>query len=220
MRVAVVLQKPTYTSKTRLKGGLSVQERACLVQAMLSDVLSQLSHVHSLDTFGVVTRDPDAIRITHAFGGQVFYEKVVNGMNNAVREVKALLEPRVTQMLVLPADIPLISAEEVDALLRQAENFSVTIVPCRRMTGTNGLILSPPQAMATAFGPNSMKKHCQIACDLGLNYTVSQMPSLSCDIDTMEDLRLVNRIGYGTLTKQFISQSCILNNSKDTEVTL
>lgn len=220
MRVAVVLQKPTRTSKTRLKDWLSVEERACLVQAMLTDVLSQLSQVRSLDYFGVITRDPDAIRITQAFGGHVFFEKEVNGMNHGIRAVKELLGTRVKQMVILPADIPLISAQEVDALIRRSAYFSVTIIPCRRMTGTNGLILSPPHVMDTAFGQNSMKKHCMMACDLGLDYTVSQVPSLSNDIDTIEDLRFINQIGYGTLTRQYITQSHIIQNSMDIEVTL
>lgn len=215
MRVAVVLQKPIHTSKTRLKDCLSARERACLVQAMLTDVLSQLSLVNSLDYFGVITKDPDVIRLTQAYGGHVFYEKVVNGMNQAIHGITRSLGASVKQMLILPADIPLISAREVDMLLRKSENFSVTIVPCRKMTGTNGLILSPPQVMDTAFGFNSLEKHCRIANNLGLDYTVSQEVSLSVDIDTLEDLHLVTQKGFGTHTRQFIMKNGILHKNTD-----
>lgn len=220
MRAAVVLQKSIHQSKTRLKDWLSPEERRGIVEAMLIDVLSQLSHVHSLDYFGVVTRDSDVVKITQEFGGYVFHEDVVSGMNNAIHTVRGLLGTKVKQLLILPADVPLISAKEVDDLIQSSKNRSVTIIPCRRMTGTNGLLLSPLNVMDTAFGMDSMTKHCKIAHDLGLDYTVSQVTSLSIDVDTIEDLRLVMLKGFGTRTRQYILQSGIFDKKLNIGVTM
>jgi 2-phospho-L-lactate guanylyltransferase len=62
----------------------------------------------------------------------------------------------------------------------------VAIVPDRHGTGTNALLLTPPDAFAPSFGPGSFARHRALAGDA---CRVAELPSLMHDVDTPEDLR-------------------------------
>lgn len=67
----------------------------------------------------------------------------------------------------------------------------VTIVPDRHGTGTNGLLLTPPDAIAPSFGPGSCARHEKLARTGGTAVRVERVPSLLLDIDTAEDLAVL-----------------------------
>lgn len=181
--MAIVMQKPINNAKTRLKNWLSSNERVNLVHSMLFDVINTLSKVPSIDVLCLVTSDPQALDIAKQFGIHIFSDKEANGMNNAIKFVVDALPIDVQQLLIFPADIPLISEDEIDNIVKMARNTPVTIIPCRKGTGTNGLILSPPKVIKTAFGMNSKENHCLMAMEARVNYSVVHSYSLSCDID-------------------------------------
>jgi len=62
------------------------------------------------------------------------------------------------------------------------------IVPDRHGTGTNGLLLSPPDAIAPSFGPDSCERHRALALAAGIDARIERPPSLLLDIDTGADL--------------------------------
>jgi 2-phospho-L-lactate guanylyltransferase len=62
------------------------------------------------------------------------------------------------------------------------------VIPDRHGTGTNGLLLSPPDVIAPAFGPGSCERHRQLAARAGVHCRVERTRSLSLDIDTRADL--------------------------------
>ena len=62
------------------------------------------------------------------------------------------------------------------------------IVPDRHGTGTNGLLLAPPDAIAPSFGPGSCERHRALARAAGVACRVERVPSLLLDIDTGADL--------------------------------
>lgn len=219
MNVAAVLQKPIYASKTRLKDWLSPIERSGLIEAMLSDVLSQLSEVNSIDHYMVVTCDPSAIQLANQFGAEVFYEESVQGMNQAIMGVQNTLNESVENLFILPADIPLISFAEVERVVQFSKNYSMTIIPCRKGVGTNGLILSPPKLMNTAFGIGSMEDHCRIARMQAINFEIYYSEQFSCDIDTIDDLLYMEQLGDGTKTKEYLVQKNIYKKLLTNEVT-
>lgn len=218
VNVAIVLQKPMYASKTRLKGWLSPMERSGLIEAMLSDVLTQLSQVNSLDYYMVVTCDPSAIQLANQYGAKVFYEESVQGMNQAIMTVQHTLRRNVENLFILPADIPLISFTEIEHIVEYSKDCSMTIIPCRKSIGTNGLILSPPKLMNTAFGIGSLKEHCEIASRQAIDYKIFHSESFSCDIDTIDDLLYIEQIGSGTKTKEYLFQNNIYKKLKINEV--
>ena len=61
-------------------------------------------------------------------------------------------------------------------------------MPDRHGTGTNGLLLAPPDAIAPSFGPDSCERHRALALAAGASCRLERPPSLLLDIDTGADL--------------------------------
>jgi 2-phospho-L-lactate guanylyltransferase len=64
----------------------------------------------------------------------------------------------------------------------------VVIVPDRHGTGTNALLLEPPDVIRPAFGPGSFARHLERASQAGVAWEVAQPDSLLLDVDTSDDL--------------------------------
>jgi 2-phospho-L-lactate guanylyltransferase len=64
----------------------------------------------------------------------------------------------------------------------------VVIVPDRHGTGTNGLLLTPPDAIEPAFGPGSCERHRALARAAGARCQIERPASLLLDVDTGDDL--------------------------------
>ena len=124
-----------------------------------------------------------------------------NGLCRALEEAASYLRDRGARgMLIVPGDVPLIDAAEINALLAQhhAQDSRVTIVPDRDSSGTNALLLSPPGCIGLRFGIDSCRRHTQSARDAGLSASVVNLPSLALDVDTAEDLSQLRLRGQGT----------------------
>ena len=64
----------------------------------------------------------------------------------------------------------------------------MTIVPDRHGTGTNALLLTPPDAIEPSFGPGSRARHEAAAAAAGAECRIAEPPSLALDVDTADDL--------------------------------
>ena len=91
------------------------------------------------------------------------------GIRHAVAEgfERALLVPGDTPLLDSPASWP------ADRRRRRA----VAIVPDRHGTGTNALVLTPPDAIEPSFGPGSFARHVAAAEAAGVPHRVEQVPA-------------------------------------------
>jgi 2-phospho-L-lactate guanylyltransferase len=67
----------------------------------------------------------------------------------------------------------------------------VVIVPDRHGSGTNGLLLSPPDAICPSFGADSRARHERLASEAGVSWRIERPSSLLLDIDTGEDLAVL-----------------------------
>ena len=78
---------------------------------------------------------------------------------------------------------------EVDELVWSRDGLlGVVVVPDRHGTGTNALLLTPPDAIAPAFGPGSCERHAALAGAAGVAVEVDPLASLAIDVDTVDDL--------------------------------
>ncbi|NQU30134.1 MAG: hypothetical protein HQ525_05650, partial [Anaerolineae bacterium] len=96
-------------------------------------------------------------------------------------------------VLVLPADLPLISQEDIQKLVSVANKHErvVVITPDRHKQGTNALLISPAGIIEYDFGPNSFSRHCERAIKAGARLEICTLPSIELDLDLPEDLELV-----------------------------
>ena len=188
---AVVPVKRFAAAKQRLADRLASGSRQSLMQAMMSDVLAALRRVHALEGVTVVTADP--LAETVAMGERV---TVVRDAEEAGQSAAAEIGVRhaqavgVERVLLVPGDTPLIDPAEVDALLERSERdeAEAVIVPDRHGSGTNALVLTPPDCLPPSFGPGSRERHERLARERGIRHRVEEVPSLAVDVDTADDL--------------------------------
>ena len=96
-------------------------------------------------------------------------------------------------VVLLPGDCPLLDPRELDRLLTGIPERYVGIVPDRHGTGTNALVLSPPGAIAPAFGAGSRERHVAAARAAGVPFGIEELASLGLDLDTPADVVALTR---------------------------
>lgn len=208
MRTLAVLPVKDFSrAKQRLREGLDPQSRQELAEAMLRDVLEALG-ASTVEQIVVVSAGDRARELAHAAGATAI-EDGEQGHNVAaalgVRAARALGAQRV---LLVPGDCPALDPAELDELLaREIAPPSVLIVPDRHGTGTNALLLTPPDALAPSFGPDSCHRHLEHARAAHVDAEVVDVPSLALDIDTPEDLEALASVsGRAPRTLELLSR--------------
>jgi 2-phospho-L-lactate/phosphoenolpyruvate guanylyltransferase len=187
---AVVPVKLFDRSKRRLMPLLSGLEREALARAMLEDVLGALMHASSLAGVMVVTGDRSAAAIARAAGALVVTDLDNAGMTAAVTSAARYLAAMGRAgMLVVPADVPLITHQDVETVISAHRAApSVTLVPAATDGGTNALVCSPPEVIPISFGEDSFRRHQGAARAIGIEPRVLRLERAGRDIDRPEDL--------------------------------
>jgi len=121
------------------------------------------------------------------------------GLNEAIQAARSVaVARRATAILVLPADLPSVSAAAIEDVIGAAAGATaaaavdgagaiVAIVPDRHGLGTNALLVSPPAAIDPAFGEESRAAHAREAREAGARFLELDGP-LVLDLDTAADL--------------------------------
>jgi 2-phospho-L-lactate/phosphoenolpyruvate guanylyltransferase len=189
---AVVPVKDLLGTKSRLKPILHPGARAGLTLYMMGRVVSAL---HGAGVENVCVVSPDRIVLDEAEKrGATPLLQESRGLNPALEEGRRwTMESGASSLLVLPADLPLLDAGDVRAVLDGiGAGASVVISPDGAHAGTNALLLRPPDALPFAFGPGSYEAHLKAARERGLDLRVCERPHLAFDLDTVEDLTRLN----------------------------
>lgn len=188
--VAILPVKRFKTAKRRLDGDLQEGTRRALAEAMVTDVLVALRRAKGIDAVLVVTGDPAAEALARGYDAEVVPDPADDGHVAAARlGIQAARVRHAARVVLVPGDCPALDPVELDRLLaRPAQGPAVVVVPDRHATGTNALILTPPDAMDPAFGDGSRERHERLGTQAGARVTVVEVPSLGLDVDTSEDL--------------------------------
>lgn len=192
---AIVPVKPLRRGKSRLAGTLSEDERTDLNRSLLQNTLKTLSELKEIEEVLVISRDPQALTIARNYGARTVREDGQPELNTALKRATVVAQVYATgAVLILPADLPLITGEDVLALIERAgEPPVVVIAPDRHGTGTNALLISPSGLIEYDFGENSFQRHCQRAKEAGARLEIVNLPSLGLDLDLPEDLELIRQ---------------------------
>ena len=187
---AIVPVKDLGETKSRLSSSLSPEERAVLTLWMLEHVLTTLRETDGVERVGVVSPSPRVLYLAEELDATALGQES-RGLNNALEEGRGWAVSRgASSLLVLPADLPYLSAFDVRMLLNLLgeEERAVVISPDESREGTNALLIRPPDAMPFAFGPGSYEAHLRAARERGLEPAIYEDASLAFDLDTREDL--------------------------------
>jgi 2-phospho-L-lactate guanylyltransferase len=200
-------------AKVRLGDELSGGTRRALAEAMVTDVLMALRRTAAVAEVLLVTSEPAAEAIGRGYGANVLVDDREAGQTAAVLiGIAYAIEEGAPRVLLVPGDTPALDPGELQALLdRPATGRSVVVVPDRHGTGTNALLLTPPDVIVPVFGPDSRALHEKAAADAGVPCTVEDVATLALDVDTAEDLAelrtaLANRRGGAAHTRGMLSR--------------
>jgi len=192
---AIVPVKPLRRGKSRLAGTLSEEERTELNRTLLQNTLKIFADLGEVEQVLVISRDPQALALARQHGARTVREDGQPELNTALQRATVIAQVYATRgVLVLPADLPLITREDVLTLIERAgEPPAVVIAPDRHGTGTNALLISPAGLIEYDFGEDSFQRHCQRAREAGARLEIVDLPTLGLDLDLPEDLELVRK---------------------------
>ncbi len=216
-RIAAIIPVGTLEgAKTRLGGTLDAEERQDLVERLLARTVVAALATDGLDDVLVVSPDREVLRRAADLGARTLRQRSV-GLNAGLDEGRQdVVAGGAEAILVLPIDLPFVTAEAVAAVLEPltagaalprpvaavaavagvvlvtgvAGVAGVVLVTDRHGTGTNALAMRPPHAIAFAFGPGSRHAHQAAAEAVGARYVEVDGP-LAFDLDTPDDLVVI-----------------------------
>ncbi len=192
---AIVPVKRFSRAMSRMGQRLDPPGRAGILRAMLGDTLVALEGSDAIERIVVVTAEGRAEKVAMeaAKRGRTPIEVLRDPDERGHSEAAVLGIVRAKALgadcvALLPGDCPLIDAAELDAALGRMGEGRVAVIPDRHATGTNGLLLSPCDAIGPAFGEESKERHLDRATRAGWEAATEELPSLALDIDNPADL--------------------------------
>jgi 2-phospho-L-lactate guanylyltransferase len=227
MRTAAILPVKRFArAKRRLGGSVAEELRLDLARAMVADVLLALAQTASIERTIVVTREHAVAAAAREEGALVVEDAAEDGQSAAVAlGIERALTEGIERVLCIPGDCPALDPAELETLLYPRSGLGrgngragsdgrgeVVIVPDRHGSGTNGLLLSPPSAIAPSFGPGSCERHRALALAAGVAFRLERPSSLLLDIDTGADLealrgRLSSEAARASRTRAVLGRS-------------
>jgi 2-phospho-L-lactate guanylyltransferase len=194
-------------AKQRLAAVLDQPSRTELAHAMLLDVLETLSNWTNCPEVGVVTNDPYAVELAQRFAFTVIPDNANISETDAIEMATQVCESRgVDSTLVIPGDIPLIQATELQTILDAAPEAGSVLVPAGDARGTNAVFRRPAGLFPLRFGNDSFKPHFAAAKATGKPCVVLSFPGIAMDVDNPSDLSLLASASGETRSQRLIRQ--------------
>ncbi len=176
-------------AKQRLAAVLDQPCRTALAQAMLHDVLATLHGWKNRPQVAVVSSDPCAIKLAEEYKFEIIPDPANPGETGAIEmATRRCVEGGIDSTLVIPADIPLIQAWELEEILKHAPVEGSVLVPAADGRGTNAAFRRPANLFPLRFGNDSFKPHRAAAQATGTPCIVLKLPGIAVDIDNPADL--------------------------------
>ena len=222
---AVVPLKRLEQAKVRLANVLSAEERRSLMLAMARDVLTALSRASELRGILLVSRTAEADALAQSFNTERFAESPSANLSESLAQASDYLigQFQAPGVMIVPADVPLITPDEIDSILRQHQasgSPAVTVVPDNDNIGTNCLMCSPPNCIDYLFDGKSFKPHLEAAAAQGLTPTIMPSAGFGLDIDTPSDLKTLLHRDPASQTAAYLAKSGIAARLADTDNSL
>ncbi|HXQ92166.1 MAG TPA: 2-phospho-L-lactate guanylyltransferase, partial [Nitrososphaerales archaeon] len=150
-------------TKVRLTNVLSREERASLTKALLRCAVSaqQQSDLREIlivspkpEEVGLFLHDFVKIRVireSHTHSG------VNSAMSDGIQEIRRL--PEESKVLLMPSDLPFLSTEVINRIIRLLDEYDLIINPSEKKDGTNLLAFHLSKMIPLHYNDNSFSKH-------------------------------------------------------------
>jgi len=194
--VAIVPLRAPGAGKTRLATALDPDQRALLAAAMLGDVALALAR-SNVDEVVVAAGGASAAAAAAAIGLPVVTDTPGRADLNRVLAEATRAVGAGHDVLIVAADLPRLTPEDVDAAL--AMDGEVVVAPTNA-GGTGGLLRRPGGRIGTRYGPSSAIRHRQLALAAGCRVGTVERDGFRHDVDTWTDLVALHEVEVGTAT--------------------
>jgi 2-phospho-L-lactate guanylyltransferase len=193
MHYIIIPIKSLLNSKKRLEPFLTPNQRRTLVLDLLKDVISAATKSKLTDGILLVTPDTAIIETIRKWDFpkiQYLLEPEELGTNQAVQfAILWCLKKPISSILIIPADLPLLTATDIDQLIQLGESkFPLIIAPSQRKDGTNAFYQRPPDLIQVWYGNNSYQKNLGTISSNKIPFKIMETPAFALDIDLKEDL--------------------------------
>jgi len=181
---ALVPIKERARCKTRLADVLAPSARIDLVRSMLTAVLEAAGNAQTVHQVIVISPERDTVPAEIPV-----LADTGESLNSALVQAHTVLrEFGCHEVVVLPADLPMITSAEIDELVRAGRASGFALASDAAGIGTNALCLVSTLPFRFQFGPDSRKLHLQEAQRLGVSPQEVHLPGLEFDVDSPADL--------------------------------
>ena len=172
---------------------------------MLHDVVSAIANWQHRPACALVTSDTFALQLAMQHDFEIIPDPGNPGETGAIAIATEICLGRgVDYTLVIPADIPLIHAAELDQIITSVPAIGSVLAPAADGRGTNAALRRPPDLFPLRFGNDSFKPHRAAAEATGKPCIVLQLPTIAIDADNSEDLQLILAQPGETLTQRLL----------------
>lgn len=186
--LAILPVKEFSRAHERLSGVVSDSDRARLAEELFLDMMIKVRRCKTIDDVLIVTSDSEVVRHAKWVGIDVLSLADDPGHSeSAVRGIRDAVAGDFERVAVLPTDCPLFDPAEFDGHLGRTPRAAL-IVPDHAHSGTNALVLTPPDCFEPAFGSESLVRHTGRARASGISFALEEIEGLAHDLDTPEDL--------------------------------
>jgi 2-phospho-L-lactate/phosphoenolpyruvate guanylyltransferase len=193
---AIIPVKPLKRLRSEHNNKLTDEEWVKLNTNMLEAILEAIRNVKTVEEILVVSKDTSFLSIARDRKVKTLQEDSGSDINMALMRATAVASMYKTHsILILAADLPLISSTDVEAFISIATQPPQMIIgPDRRNVGTNAIFLNPLALdFRYQFGGNSFDKHLSEAQRLNYQIAISDLRSFKIDIDSPEDFEAVKQ---------------------------
>jgi 2-phospho-L-lactate/phosphoenolpyruvate guanylyltransferase len=178
------------SAKQRLAAILDQPTRSELARAMLHDVLAEIASWNERPAVALVTSDPFAMDLARQLGFEIIFDQSNAGETAAIEMATMQCIARgIDNTLVIPGDIPLVQASELEAIVQVAPSEGSVLVPAADRRGTNAAFRRPAGLFSLRFGNDSFKPHLAAARATGKPCEILSLPGIALDVDTPSDLK-------------------------------
>lgn len=201
---AIIPVKHLSKAKSSLTTALALAQRRELVLCMLADVLDAVCNLRSIAGTIVVSPDEEVLRFARANDIIGIVEPGAE-LNKALKlAIEHAITRGASSTLVLPSDIPLLKAVDVENIIAMASSPQDVVIAPSKDNGTNALFLRPPNVMSLRFGGESFPAHLAEARRVGVRPRIYRSINVITDVDDTADMLSVEVHGLGTRTQDFL----------------
>jgi 2-phospho-L-lactate guanylyltransferase len=187
---ALIPVKDLAATKSRLTPPFTLDQRAALTLDMLMRVLAVCTALRRFERITVVSPDETVLMVAEEMGAAPLRQRST-GLNPALEEAREDAMMRgADAILILHADLPRLAAAELGIMLDLLPAApGAVLAPDDTGTGTNALLLAPPDALPFHFGTGSFALHRAAADAAGVPYVIAHASGIAGDVDTPDDAR-------------------------------